>query len=711
MATEIYPGSSLFAAFAPYINDTAPALRRILPDALSYARIEKAAPPGDREIVIDRASLLAGIVRDGIRDPDNAATSAWTVEWLKEEGIDPQTLGSGRKPDRSGTSRAHAQGVPIICSRSLRNRILPDAQELARKTVGRKQADLRHILFALLLDKAEDAVWRPFLTDDQIARLLRRLVERISKYPERGEKVRAWQALLRPQSRKGAPSGQEEKVTTLADAPAIVDNLGRQAFAEVLGKRIREVQPTLRKKGAAGDSAFILHLDGAWGSGKSSVLNFLKSDLEASDPRWLVVEFNAWRNQHRRPAWLPLILQVRSAAIWRMTRWTPFVWLMWLWWRLRMDWLPYLLAVLLISVAAFLAWSLGFDAATTGTDGFKGAGEVFKALVAIVAAVGSVLALARGFTLGSHRNAELYLETKTEPFRRIIRYFGWLVRMTRRPVAVFVDDLDRCDSDYVIELLEGIQTSLRAAPVVYVVAGDRKWICSSFEKRYADFCEEIGSPGRPLGYLFLDKVFQLSTSLPQLSRRRQTDYWLQLLRRTPGSPETQAEEKRQLAKRAEQELANKTTQEDIQREIDRTAPNSLERETWLAAAAKQTVSEETVAATKHRLERFAHLLEPNPRSMKRLVNAYGLNQARAFLEERKATAETLIRWTILELRWPLLTDYLAGNWPEIAAERLLAKDYPDAIRALLADPEVASVIGTGRDKGRLTIKALKPILD
>jgi hypothetical protein len=40
----------------------------------------------------------------------------------------------------------------------------------------------------------------------------------------------------------------------------------------------------------------------------------------------------------------------------------------------------------------------------------------------------------------------------------------------------------------------------------------------------------IGEPGRPLGYLFLDKVFQVSVSIPRLSPRWQSAYWQGLLR-------------------------------------------------------------------------------------------------------------------------------------------------------------------------------------
>jgi hypothetical protein len=72
------------------------------------------------------------------------------------------------------------------------------------------------------------------------------------------------------------------------------DLLGRAAFARFLAKRIAAI-PT-------DSGAYAMHLYGAWGAGKSSILSFLRAGLEEagspeSSEEWLVVEFNAWRNQ------------------------------------------------------------------------------------------------------------------------------------------------------------------------------------------------------------------------------------------------------------------------------------------------------------------------------------------------------------------------------------------------------------------------------
>src|SRR5688572_21784659 len=119
----------------------------------------------------------------------------------------------------------------------------------------------------------------------------------------------------RPQVTKAA----EERVAAHADNPALVDELGRRPFAEVIAQRIDEVRRATR----AGDSheagAFVINLHGPWGSGKTSVLNFLKENLQdkkrKAEERWVVIEFNAWRHQRLQPPWWILIKQIYEQAL------------------------------------------------------------------------------------------------------------------------------------------------------------------------------------------------------------------------------------------------------------------------------------------------------------------------------------------------------------------------------------------------------------
>jgi hypothetical protein len=87
------------------------------------------------------------------------------------------------------------------------------------------------------------------------------------------------------------------------------------------------------------------------------------------------------------------------------------------------------------------------------------------------------------------------------------------------------------------------------------------------------------------------------------------------------------------------------------------------------------------------------MLEPNPRAMKRFVNAFGLARVVLTLEDALVPFDVLARWTILSTRWPLLADRLREHPEEIELAGTDAPGVPEALRALLASREVAEVAG------------------
>jgi hypothetical protein len=169
-------------------------------------------------------------------------------------------------------------------------------------------------------------------------------------------------------------------VPALSDAPATVDQLSRRPFAQVIGMRMQEAwaeQSGMNHRGSDDNepSAFMINIHGPWGSGKTSVLNFLRADLkdtarpsrmevelkgttgspvidvagaktlrqegarvllevsaeldtvqtelrrrharyltEPSRP-WVVIQFNAWRNQRLNPPWWALLSEIERQAI------------------------------------------------------------------------------------------------------------------------------------------------------------------------------------------------------------------------------------------------------------------------------------------------------------------------------------------------------------------------------------------------------------
>lgn len=552
-----------------------------------------------------------------------------------------------------------------------------------------------------------------------------------------------------------------ESVRTLTDYPADVDDLGRMVIAEVLARRIRAMredevrhhQRTANKALRRGGH-FLLHLYGPWGAGKTSLLRFLRDELERRGDetsvgagralgerarslfrvstwrerlertrgalrrlferksetllpeRWVVIDFNAWQHQRIVPPWwwlMSAVYRQGSRALWRIDkrRWLALR----LWdagWRIRAA-APGLLLAATGILIAWLVWKSGsFDKGQEWGSIVSATESVVKALSGVIALCltvwGGVRALGRWLVVGSPRVAGSFLTHAKDPLETMSRRFRALVHRIYYPVAIFVDDLDRCQAKFVVELLEGIQTLFSQVPVAYVVAADREWLCQSYVEQYPGFSETIGEPGRPMGYLFLEKTFQLSAPVPTLSTDTQRDFFNGLLRVTRPALQTELREARIRARGTYEDLEDEA---DVQEELRRSEEASpIERQAAAEAAVLRLAQPDVEERTAHALEAFAPLLERNPRSMKRLVNAYGMARASEIIRGVRPTngtsnpSERIALWTILSLRWPLLADYLAEN--DDAADRMRAGEDPPEEPAWLGklwrDPEVLDVL-------------------
>src|SRR4051794_27321323 len=123
----------------------------------------------------------------------------------------------------------------------------------------------------------------------------------------------------------------ENAVPSHTDNPTVIDHLGRKVFAEVLADRLVRIRNDeardleKQKNGKLKESlqkvggGFLLNIHGSWGSGKTSLLNFLRDELlKKKNPEWIVVEFNAWQNQQSGPPWWSLMNTVFEQSFKRL---------------------------------------------------------------------------------------------------------------------------------------------------------------------------------------------------------------------------------------------------------------------------------------------------------------------------------------------------------------------------------------------------------
>jgi len=500
------------------------------------------------------------------------------------------------------------------------------------------------------------------------------------------------------------------------------DSLARKSFAQFLAEHIQRIANSEKSENL---KAYVIHLYGPWGSGKSSVLNLLKISLgitsnssknnrttsssqhinstnsestrsSSNNLSWVNVDFNAWQHQHIQPAWWPLMDRIIHETNRNLNLHDYFCELIKKFpYRLKFDIKP--IIILLIGIAF-----ISID---------RIAGIVLSQLQTILASLVSISGLIALFPksskviqIESAKAAQEYISTIQEPMTKIrLRFNSLIAKLKGKRLIVLIDDLDRCQSQYVVNLLEGIQTLFRDAPIVIVVAADRKWLNACYEEVYSKLKPHVYEPGKPLGTLFLEKAFRVSVPLPSISETAKEHYWDTLLqvydKQTPQKTEVI-----ELEKKLNDEVnAPNITEQSLNQII--LASKSLpppEQQNIRNKIAPKLASVKIAKDIEHSLKPYTVFLDPNPRTMKILINSYSINRTLSVLSGLDINPHQLRLWTILQNRWPILSDYLAENpksiseilKPTVTKDMIKTKDLEinTHLNQLIIDPEVRHVL-------------------
>lgn len=538
--------------------------------------------------------------------------------------------------------------------------------------------------------------------------------------PASAPQTKAAQTKIRPPSDASAPPPEPasarpaEPVETstgrtklVHDQPARADLLGRASLATEVASLLRE----LAEAPDRAEEAFAVHLDAPWGAGKSSLVGFIGERLSTpEDPTqraWTVIELDAWRSSQLSPAWWAVLGHLREGvraslspsrrigfSVRRFFAAARRLWRIWL--------PPAVVLAVLVAV-----WLMQGDPRATMT--------VLTGVVAFTVAIGGLGS--KFLSLGSLQGARVHERLNENPMEEVAEQIWAIRRESPKDVLLVLDDLDRCNERFAVELLDAVQTLLRRGPerstrrsrrraaagaepmpaLVVLAVGDGRWLRAAYEDAYRVFSPYVSEPGRPLGHLFLDKLFQLRIELPTLNRTQVSGYLAGLLDVAPkgGSGSAVADELLARIREAPQEAGPGS--------LDERMVDLLTEARGLGDTTRQGLAEAVLEARRtnperarqqsHILEEFAELLEPNPRATKRFLMAYNVAFAARLTELEPLEPKTLALWTVVATRWPALAEWIRGELPD---GDLAPVDEPGHPSGLLLDPQVRTVVGSDR---------------
>lgn len=246
------------------------------------------------------------------------------------------------------------------------------------------------------------------------------------------------------------------------------DKLGFEKFAQNYSDFLKKIK-----------LPFCFGLFGDWGSGKTTIMNFMK-DYLSKDNKVVTVWFDSWKYENYDNLFFPLMCEICNQAPEEKKS----------------------------NVKEFIKETLipGF---------FKMSNQVIK--IASNKLIGKEIDLFE--LLQQFRtNEQLYgeIEQSYEKKKKIeeeyVKIIDDLLKEGRKEkVFIFIDDLDRCLPEKVIELFETIKNFLtkEGCKVVYIIGVDDKVVNSAIKAKYGEV-EDFD------GYKYLEKIFQFYVSVPRV---------------------------------------------------------------------------------------------------------------------------------------------------------------------------------------------------
>ena len=354
---------------------------------------------------------------------------------------------------------------------------------------------------------------------------------------------------------------------------------------------------------------------GDWGSGKSTLIRMVKERIEAEDEGVLCVSFNGWLFEgydDTKTALMDTVLEeignskrFVEQAKGQLGKLTA-----------QVDWMR-------------VAWS----------GGKLAAGLLLGGLGVGITATAEILArqLVEKYPEAKYddvkdllskaddRNRELRLG-----IRRFHQDFEDLLKTTNiKALVVFIDDLDRCTPETIIEILEAIRLFLYTPRTVFVIGADDRLVEYAVRRRFPELPDSNFKVGRD----YLEKLVQFPVKIPPLGHDELETYINLLFVRLGKLDEETHEKIRQKALARDPGVYVESHIYDIVRSILGDVPEELQEHLSLAQFLAPVL---------------APTMSGNPRQTKRFLNTLKMRQRMAVSRGVSLEMRVLTKLMLLE---------------------------------------------------------------
>lgn len=314
-------------------------------------------------------------------------------------------------------------------------------------------------------------------------------------------------------------NNQVESVSLLSDNPAEPeqDILDYQTYCDAIASLIRDLPL---------GAPFTLGIFGSWGSGKTTLLKMIRGALTKQKRQSIWV--NVWKVGNDEEVWKAflqaVLIAVKKELPW-YKRWMFHIGLL----NRQMDWteiskkLPELLVKIAIVIVPLYFSLLNIvlpDKFYTSSDSIK----VISVSGTLFGAILGWLLLLRPYLEAVNERVKVDLQglVKTSPLKKRVSlleeftsFFEIMVLSLigkKEKLTVFIDDLDRCPPERMVQVLDAIKLFLDLPYCIYLISMDREIVEQAITLKFANY-KDPKSEARE----YLEKIIALPFDLPPLS--------------------------------------------------------------------------------------------------------------------------------------------------------------------------------------------------
>jgi chaperonin cofactor prefoldin len=268
------------------------------------------------------------------------------------------------------------------------------------------------------------------------------------------------------------------RIYMINDAPSAKDQLNFERYVAPLVQIIAD-----RKS----QTPFTIGIFGAWGSGKSTLLQHVNEKLEQkrNDLEFFRIEFNPWIYREEKNMVVPLLHTIHDML--EQAPGNRFV---------------------------ESAKKIGTILTRVGAD------LLLKAVTAKQVSLENLEKHEKAY-LEQHKRAKSAMRQLKKELQEVIDEITGKGEKGR--VVFFIDDLDRCEPDQIVGLLEAIKLFLELQYCFFVLAVDEEVVHRGIQMKYANF-EFLKERKDQIGREYLEKMIQLPLYLYPLSENQVADY-------------------------------------------------------------------------------------------------------------------------------------------------------------------------------------------